>query len=117
METFFFKKNLQKSNQFLPYLWGMETEGDAQKHDTGTKFLPYLWGMETTIRVDCSIRCEFGSYRTYEEWKPHLVLLHSISRNSFLPYLWGMETPNVWVTLLTKFLGSYRTYEEWKLIP
>ena len=34
----------------------------------------------------------FGSYRTYEEWKPPCRTLTSTNASRFLPYLWGMET-------------------------
>jgi len=47
-----------------------------------------------------------GSYRTYEEWKPHYNHLLLLCKFKFLPYLWGMETFNVhfWIEDLFQFL-------------
>jgi len=70
----------------------METEGDAQKHDTGTSsYRTYeewkLFGVETRGFSAAS------SYRTYEEWKLFSMFSSLIST-----------------------ICSYRTYEEWKLV-
>jgi len=79
----------------------------------------------------------FGSYRTYEEWKPPCRTLTSTNASRFLPYLWGMETVfhvrckfdsfdvltvpmrngnaiDVPRNPSASLAGSYRTYEEWK---
>jgi len=76
----------------------------------------------------------YGSYRTYEEWKPRssgssyacISVLTVPMRNGnltasaacqfvlgFLPYLWGMET-HACPIVQGIFVRSYRTYEEWK---
>ena len=58
--------------EFLPYLWGMETQAVSWRIRAIGKFLPYLWGMETFESIAC------GQHDT-----------------RFLPYLWGMETSEI----------------------
>ncbi len=77
-------------NQFLPYLWGMETISKLRTPVREPWFLPYLWGMETCLTS------------TQDQTHPR-----------FLPYLWGMET-GPWQTDWEAMASSYRTYEEWK---
>ena len=61
---------LAVTQQFLPYLWGMETSlRPLVKCHKRNQFLPYLWGMETINIVN-----------------------HKSHDYTFLPYLWGMET-------------------------
>ena len=59
--------------KFLPYLWGMET---TKKQKTiiafNFLFLPYLWGMETFSLI-LEGAPKYGSYHTYEEWKPRKI--------------------------------------------
>ena len=78
--------------EFLSYLWGMETKHKRKKRSSNTTFLSYLWGMETgsvLLRGILPLR----SYPTYEEWKPPLDSgISAIWASKFLSYLWGMET-------------------------
>jgi len=61
---------LQVAFQFLPYLWGMETNVSSYTvHILKRPFLPYLWGMETISERFDGLFELFRSYRTYEEWK------------------------------------------------
>jgi len=56
------------------------------------EFLPYLWGMETESIRPRWVIDKNGSYRTYEEWKPDMIPDADVYLSGFLPYLWGMET-------------------------
>jgi len=48
METYVFPAVFNwQDDQFLPYLWGMETDENVKKLKALQTFLPYLWGMET----------------------------------------------------------------------
>ena len=125
----------KEAGEFLPYLWGMETQGlnfclpfvrfSSYRTYEEWKLLHFFLGSEV-------IHC---SYRTYEEWKPSLSRVSISSTIEFLPYLWGMETllnssvvrwvikflPYLWgmETAIREIwnmcsIGSYRTYEEWK---
>ncbi len=94
-----------KSREFLPYLWGMETLIDRHYIERSCvltvpmrngnqefcncrvwrcwMFLPYLWGMETSIARKVNEKWALSSYRTYEEWKlPNLF--NNISFNKVL---------------------------------
>jgi len=67
----------EAQEQFLPYLWGMETYQKNSKTPSKLLFLPYLWGMETGLPSLTSYRESNGSYRTYEEWKLLNIFIQS----------------------------------------
>ena len=100
--------------QFLLYLWGIETEpglcGQSpeiyvftlpmrnwnllpiwQRKQASQKFLLYLWGIETWYRQACAhpVPC---FYFTYEELKHNSVNYFPLFILRFLLYLWGIET-------------------------
>ena len=55
--------------EFLPYLWGIETDASMlpRYHEYG--FLPYLWGIETSIILKWMFRISYCFYPTYEALK------------------------------------------------
>ena len=102
---------------FLSYLWGMETIRDCGYRETIYKvlilpmrngnFFPFLLVGEKVV--------VFGSYPTYEEWKPYFGQeTENAMANAFLSYLWGMETFAFLQVSVLFLRSSYPTYEEWK---
>jgi len=107
METGFFFFIIHANPSFLPYLWGMETAHGSNLFNTFSAFLPYLWGMETsystefehvtwtflpylwgmeTIHQQLSHHHIIRSYRTYEEWKPTMLM-------QAIVYVWVLTVP------------------------
>ena len=92
--------------------WKLHKE--CQQSSSFQQFLPYLWGMETCftichlphlplgsyrtyeewklLGIDVLVQFQACSYRTYEEWKLQFQADSTILVHWFLPYLWGMET-------------------------
>ncbi len=99
--------------KFLSYLWGMETSFLQLLLLVLLLFLSYLWGMETYV-FETSVREHFGSYPTYEEWKPSISFFFSIfsAISSYPTYEEWKLGQNLGGLLGCKC--SYPTYEEWK---
>jgi len=100
-------------DEFLPYLWGMETfeRGFLYVHLPTVLTVPMRNGNVGTVHLPTEH--EMSSYRTYEEWKRSYASKNKGTWTAFLPYLWGMET--CMKELKThRYSSSYRTYEEWK---
>ena len=72
METTLAHFYMQNKAWFLPYLWGMETFLNITLKNIKSWFLPYLWGMETKPSAYEQNK-KVSSYRTYEEWKLHII--------------------------------------------
>ena len=78
-------------NEFLPYLWGMETDKIKGIRLYTFQFLPYLWGMETlkpqtfntVTPIVLTVPMRNGNLSEMDD---------SMIDLTFLPYLWGMET-------------------------
>ena len=102
--------------QFLPYLWGMETEEFLlHVEEFFFLFLPYLWGMETRCGVAYAEGPYLCSYRTYEEWKhsPNQTFALCVFQVLTVPMRNGNRYNGEYI--IFRRTGSYRTYEEWKL--
>jgi len=107
--------SLQK--QFLPYLWGMETN---------SVWIPLVrWVRVLTVPMrngntfNPISRNNWVYVLTVPMRNGNNGMLKSTSKTfaGFLPYLWGMETPWIILEKNAADWGSYRTYEEWKLNP
>jgi len=81
------------TEEFLSYLWGMETISVAP-HFQKSFFVLILPMRNGNIHFDTMLLflLFLRSYPTYEEWKPSESVDTSILNISFLSYLWGMET-------------------------
>jgi len=79
------------TTEFLPYLWGMETQGKVELLYLSSQFLPYLWGMETMPILKRNIYpllvLTVPMRNGNEHEQPEIY-----KKYLFLPYLWGMET-------------------------
>ena len=76
------------------------------------EFLLYLWGIETyVIRFKNFKKKSF--YFTYEELKQDFVAYLLLYSEKFLLYLWGIET-RIWREELQRLSRFYFTYEELK---
>ena len=98
--------------EFLPYLWGMETNCQVViKHSLLVLTVPMrngnIWNWTANTPKNRSYRTyeewklrlsliflspSHSSYRTYEEWKLYIPDSRKRLTAPFLPYLWGMET-------------------------
>ncbi len=100
--------------EFLSYLWGMETRQNIKERYRSEKlFLSYLWGMETNLQIP-KPSFHLRSYPTYEEWKQENKEMGKRKCSKFLSYLWGMETRICLLDTILLLYCSYPTYEEWK---
>ena len=135
METEDMQVDYPDVNDFLSYLWGMET-GYFKKAKGVLRAPLFILPMRNGNYYGYKCFWERPSfYPTYEEWKLHGDMtdpeiqkpfyptyeewklsgdgLYYDASISFLSYLWGMET--FYTKIFIHFLNSfYPTYEEWK---
>ena len=100
---------------FLPYLWGIETEGSCVcSENLLSQFLPYLWGIETRYDSSNGSRNRsYSFYPTYEALKPFRSYEHYYR---FRVFTLPMRHWNRAFKIASWFLwlGFYPTYEALK---
>ena len=101
-------------NQFLNFLWGMETVKMIMDDICTHWFLNFLWGMETRRGMNVNIICQWRFWTSYEGWKPKERLCGVGMPIGFLNFLWGMETYSgsfsfAVITLFLNFLWGMET--------